>query len=107
MYNDVYRLWIAAGVAKQLPEPVWMDGGGQIVKTENEAVRLMVDVDLLFPDEVIVGWTMEQSRPRSKWVRIRLKIWPMKVPQLVRMMAINCCGRIVTLWLFLALSKTG
>jgi hypothetical protein len=66
MYNDVYRLWIAAGVAKQLPEPVWMDGGGQIVKTENEAIGLMVDVDLLFPDKVIVGWTMEQSRPRSK-----------------------------------------
>jgi hypothetical protein len=55
MYNNVYKLWIAAGVAQRLPEPVWMDGEGNVVKTEEEAVGLKVDVDLLHPNEVIAG----------------------------------------------------
>jgi hypothetical protein len=81
MYNNVYQSWIDAGLAQRRLEPVWMDGDGNIVDTENKAVGLKVDVDLVHPDEVIAGDevgcnTNAKDKDRNKQRKtISLKSW--------------------------------
>ena len=49
MYMHTYREMVEAGVAEQLPQPIWMDRNGKQVG-EKDALGCMVTHKLCHPD---------------------------------------------------------
>ena len=54
MYEHTYKEMVSAGVAEQLPEPIWMDKNGSICKEEC-SFGCMVKCKLTCPDQCFVG----------------------------------------------------
>ena len=54
MYKHTYREMVEAGVAEQLPQPIWMDRNGKQVD-EKDALGCMVTHKLCHPDRCFVG----------------------------------------------------
>jgi hypothetical protein len=91
MYDNVYQAWIDAGVAQQLPGPVWMDGDGNVVKTENTRSKFRIMYDNVYQAWIDAAWHSDYHDPYG-WTEMATLSKP-KTRPLDSRSKLTCCTR--------------